>query len=92
VEPRQRRHVDEERGASLPGPRERVLEDLLRGLGVAGQPVRRPKDRAAVAGEEDLERVEVVGLDPLEQITVARGGGERRIGVRVVGYRPSPIG
>ena len=55
---------------ALIGPGERVLEDLLGCLPVAGQAVRRPVDRRAIADEEGLERVDVVGLHPAQELSL----------------------
>jgi hypothetical protein len=80
-------------------PGERVLEDLLRRLRVAGQSVGGPVDRRPVAHEECLERAEIVGLHPDEQGGIFGAGAEafrvldrlaRRRLLTVVDRRPSP--
>ena len=75
VQPRQRRDVDVQGRPALVGPGERVLEDLLGRVRVAGQAVGRAVDRGAVANEELLERVELVGLHPAQELRVRTAGG-----------------
>ena len=73
-----------ERVAMPVGTRERVLQDLFRSLPIAGQAVRRPVDRVAVAGEELLEGVEIVGLDTAQQLRITLLAGRRRSASRSV--------
>jgi hypothetical protein len=66
------------------GTRERVLEDLLGGVAISGQAIGRPVDGVAVASEELLEGVEVVGLDTAQQLRITLLTGRRRRASRSV--------
>ena len=70
VKPRQRRDVRPKGRPALIGPGERVLEDLLGGLPVAGQPIRGAVDRRPIADEERLEGIEIIGLHPPQNLRV----------------------
>ena len=72
MQPGQRRGVGVEAPAPLVGLGEGVLQDLLGGVPVAEDRVRGGEDRAPVAREERLERVEVVGANPAEERLLGR--------------------
>jgi hypothetical protein len=73
-----------ERLAVAVGARERVLQDLFRSLPIARQAVGRAVDRVAVASEELLEGVEIVGLDTAQQLRIILLTGRRRSASRSV--------
>ena len=87
VQPGQRRDVRMERMPALIGAGERVLEDLLGNLTIAGQAIGRPVDGGAIASEKLLEGVQIISLDAAQQLriqclTCPRRGASRSVGRR----------
>lgn len=58
---------------------ERILENLLGSLTIAGQATSRPEDERTISLEERFEGVEIISLESENELTVGCGRGLRAL-------------